>query len=44
VILASALAPRDDEIFALAQDYGGVSVGWDGEAELVRIVNADVAV
>jgi broad specificity phosphatase PhoE len=43
VILASALALRD-EIFGFAQDYGGVSVvEWDGEIARVQIVNADLA-
>ena len=44
VILASALALPDDEIFRLAQDYGGISiVEWDGEIARVQMVNADLA-
>jgi broad specificity phosphatase PhoE len=44
VVLGSALGMRDDEIFELDQDYGGVSViDWLGEIALVRAVNADLA-
>jgi broad specificity phosphatase PhoE len=43
-MLAPALGLRDDEVFAIPQEYGGVSiVDWSGECALVRIVNADVA-
>jgi hypothetical protein len=34
---------RDDEIFRLDQDYGGVSVvDWFADTAVVRLVNADV--
>jgi alpha-ribazole phosphatase len=43
VLLALALGLRDDEVFAIPQDYGGVSVvDWSGETALVRAVNADL--
>lgn len=39
-ILAHCLGMPDAAIFALAQDYGGVSVvDWFGETPLVRVVN-----
>jgi broad specificity phosphatase PhoE len=42
VLLARALGLRDDEVFTIPQDYGGVSVvDWSGETALVRVVNAD---
>jgi alpha-ribazole phosphatase len=43
VVLATALDLRDDEIFQLDQDYGGVSViDWLADTAVVRLVNADV--
>lgn len=45
VMLATALDMRDDEIFQLDQDYGGVSVvDWFADTAVVRLVNAGVAV
>jgi ribonuclease H / adenosylcobalamin/alpha-ribazole phosphatase len=42
-MLAPALGLGDDELFAIPQDYGGVSiVDWSGESALVQVVNADL--
>jgi broad specificity phosphatase PhoE len=42
-MLALALGLRDDEVFKIRQDYGGVSiVDWSGDTARVRVVNADL--
>ena len=42
-LLAPALGLRDGEIFAIPQDYGGVSViDWRDDAAVVQSVNADL--
>ena len=43
-MLAPALGLRGDDVFAIPQEYGGVSiVDWSGATALVRVVNADLA-
>jgi alpha-ribazole phosphatase len=42
-MLALALGLRDDEVFKIPQNYGGISiVDWSGDTARVRVVNADL--
>ena len=44
-LLAPALGLRDDEIFAIPQNYGGVSVvDWLADAAVAHSVNADLLI